>query len=215
MKLLGYVRLSKGSANGHSLDGQREAIQTWAKSNGHELVAIIVEVASAKTYAKLHGRRLVIAAVKAGMAEGIVVRDLDRVTRSVFDAADLLEDAKANDWRLLGAVDGLDTDDEERELERNIKIAVAQEERRKISRRTKDGLRTARRNGKRIGKPRQVKPEVERRIVRLAKRGNTAYAIAKRLDKEQVPTPQGGKSWSASVVRDVIQRNAAPVRKPE
>src|SRR6185436_14798612 len=49
MRVIGYVRLSKGSANGHSLDGQRESIQTWAKANGHELVTVVAEVASAKT----------------------------------------------------------------------------------------------------------------------------------------------------------------------
>lgn len=207
MKVIGYVRLSKGSANGHSLDGQRESIQTWAKANGHELVTVVAEVASAKTPHKLAGRRLAIAAIKAGMADGLVVRDLDRVTRSIIDGADLLEDAKLNDWRLLGAVDGLDTGDPEQEFSTNIKIAVAQEERRKIARRTKDGLATARRNGQKLGKPKQINPELEARIVRLARKGNSGYKIAQRLTAEGIPTPQGKTTWSPSVVRDVIARN--------
>jgi DNA invertase Pin-like site-specific DNA recombinase len=138
----------------------------------------------------------------------MVVRDLDRVTRSVSDGADLLQDAALNQWRLLG-VDGLDTDDPEQELTRHIKIAVAHAERRKIAQRTQRALATARRNGTTLGKPRQVKPEVEARIVRLAKHGHSGYAIAKRLTDEQVPTPQGGKAWSPSVVRDVIKRSGA------
>ncbi|MDX6308439.1 MAG: hypothetical protein QOI06_1485 [Nocardioidaceae bacterium] len=204
---MGYVRLSKGSTNGHSLDAQRESVQQWAKANGHDLVTVVAEVASAKSYDKLHGRKLAIAAVKAGMAEAVVVRDLDRVTRSTLDGASLLEDAKVNDWRLMGAVDGLDTDDREQEFTINVRIAMAQEERRKVSRRTKDGMAAARRNGSKIGKPRQVDPATEKRIVRLAKKGSTAYAIAKRLTAEGTPTPQGGKAWSPSVVRDVIKRN--------
>lgn len=197
----------EGSANGHSLDGQRESVQQWAKANGHDLVTVVAEVASAKTPHKLAGRRLAIAAIKAGMADGLVVRDLDRVTRSIIDGADLLEDAKLNGWRLLGAVDGLDTGDPEQEFSTNIKIAVAQEERRKIARRTKDGLATARRNGQRLGKPKQIAPDLEARIVRLHKRGNSGYRIAQRLTAERIPTPQGKVTWSPSVVRDVIKRN--------
>ncbi len=211
MRIVGYVRLSKGSTNGHSLDAQRESIQQWAKSNGHDVMTVVAEVASAKAYEKLHGRKLAIAAVKAGMAEAIVVRDLDRVTRSTLDGAALLEDAKVNEWRLLGAVDGLDTDDREQEFTINVRIAMAQEERRKIARRTKDGLAAARRNGSKLGKPRQVSPELERRIVRLAKTGTSAYRIAQRLTSDGTPAPQGGKAWSPSVVRDVIRRNTKAV----
>ena len=219
MKVVGYVRLSKGDANGHSLDGQHDSIQRWCKANGHDLVTVVAEVGSAKTPHRLRGRRLAIAAINGGMAEGIVVRDLDRVTRSVIDQADLITDAKENDWRLLGAVDGLDTSDEEQELTTNVRVAVAQEERRKIARRTREGLAVARAKRKAaglppLGKPRQVKPEVERRIVRQARNGDSAYAIAKRLTNEGVPTPQGKSStWSPSVVRDVIRRNARPKAK--
>lgn len=207
MRVIGYVRLSQGNGgNGHSLDGQREAVARWCKVNGHDLVTVIAEVQSARSYDKLHGRRLAIAALKAGMAEALVVRDIDRVTRSLIDGADLLENAKVNGWRLFGAVDGLDTADPEQEFSTNIKIAVAQEERRKLARRTRDGLSAARRNGSTLGKPRQVPPAVERRIHRLHKEGLTAYAIAKRLDADKVATPQGGRAWAPSVVRDVLKR---------
>lgn len=214
MKVIGYVRLSKGAANGHSLDGQHESLAKWAKANGHDLVTVVAEVASAKTPHRLKGRRLAVAAIKAGVAEGIVVRDLDRVTRSVFDAADLLEDAKLNGWVLIGAVDGLDTSDEEQELSTNIKIAVAQEERRKLARRTRDGLAvvSAKRKAEGkppLGKPKQISPDLERRIVRLARKGNSGYRIAQRLTAEGIPTPQGKTTWSPSVVRAVIKRNNA------
>ena len=208
MKLIGYVRLSKDNRGaGHSLDSQRESIARWCKEHGHTLINVVVEIASGGRPDKLEGRRLAVAAINAGLADGMVVRDLDRVSRSVFDAADLMASAERFGWRLLGAVDGLDTADRTRELERHIKISVAQAERRKISERTKLGIATARRNGKSWGKPRQVSPILERRIVRLSRAGHSAYAIAKRLDREGVKTPQGGKAWAPSVVREVIRRN--------
>jgi DNA invertase Pin-like site-specific DNA recombinase len=208
MNLIGYVRLSKGKEKGHSLDSQQSLIQEWAKENGHRLLCVVGEVGSARDPKNLNGRRLAIAAIKGGMAEAIVVRDLDRVTRSLADGAGLLKDATVNHWRLLG-VDGLDTDDPEQEFTRHIKMAVAEEERRMIAKRTERALRTARRNGTKIGKPRQIRPDLERRIVRLAKKGASPYAIGKRLDAEGIPTAQGGKSWSPSVIREVIKRNGA------
>lgn len=86
---------------------------------------------------------------------------------------------------------------------------MAQEERRKIARRTKDGLATALRNGQRLGKPKQITPDLEARIVRLARKGSSGYRIAQRLTAEGIPTPQGKTKWSPSVVRDVIKRNGA------
>ncbi len=213
MKVIGYVRLSRDAkGNGHSLDAQHEAVAQWCRNNGHSLVTVIGEVASARDATKLHGRRLAVAAIKAGVAEAMVVRDLDRVTRSTLDGASLLEDARINEWRLLGAVDGLDTEDGEQEFTINIRIAVAQEERRKIARRTKDGLAQASRRRKTdglppLGKPRQVKVAIERRIVRESLAGATPYRIAKGLDRDGVPTPQGGQSWSPAVVRAVVQRS--------
>ena len=53
MRVVGYVRLSKGcgiGANGHSLDGQRESIQQWAKANGHDLVTVVAEVATPRPH---------------------------------------------------------------------------------------------------------------------------------------------------------------------
>ena len=101
MKVIGYVRLSRdNNGNGHSLDGQYKAIADWCAHNDHSLVAVIAEVASAKDPAKLHGRRLAVATMKAGVAEAVVVRDLDRVTRSTLDGASLIEDARINEWRV-------------------------------------------------------------------------------------------------------------------
>lgn len=94
---------------------------------------------------------------------------------------------------------------------RPIRIALAQEERRKLARRTKDGIAAARRNGSKIGRPRLVPVTVERRIVRLHKEGLTLYRIAQHLDRAKTPTPQGGPSWAPSVVRDVITRNTKQV----
>jgi DNA invertase Pin-like site-specific DNA recombinase len=52
----------------------------------------------------------------------------------------------------------------------DVRNAVAAEERRKISERTKEGLAKARKAGKRLGHPPQVEPALAMRIVRMSTR---------------------------------------------
>jgi len=171
-------------------------------------VTVIPEVASTRAPDRMYGRLAVEAALRAGLGDAMVVRDLDRASRSTLDGAQLVTRASANGWRVIGT-DGIDTADPEQEFLVNVRLAMAQEERRKISRRTREGLEAARAKGKTLGRPRSLTPAVERRIVRLRKTGLSAQAIANTLTEKAVPTPNGGPSWSASTVRSVLARHAA------
>jgi Recombinase/Resolvase, N terminal domain len=90
----------------------------------------------------------------------------------------------------------------------DIRIAVAAEERRKISQRTREGLARARRAGVQLGRPCRIPAEVIARIVELNRRGKSAQAIAKQLTGEGVPTPGGGTNWAHSTVRAALRRYA-------
>jgi DNA invertase Pin-like site-specific DNA recombinase len=89
----------------------------------------------------------------------------------------------------------------------DIRIAVAAEERRKISERTKEGLKRARKQGRRLGRPTQMDPVTAKRIVDMRMRDNlSANAIAEQLTSEGVPTPRGGAKWYPTTVCDVFVR---------
>ncbi len=211
LRLIGYVRVStaaQATERSHGLAAQRRALERWCRAAGHELVTVIPEVASTRAPDRMYGRLAVEAALRAGLGDAMVVRDLDRASRSTLDGAQLVTRASANGWRVIGT-DGIDTADPEQEFLVNVRLAMAQEERRKISRRTREGLEAARAKGKTLGRPRSLTPAVERRIVRLRKTGLSAQAIANTLTEKAVPTPNGGPSWSASTVRSVLARHAA------
>jgi DNA invertase Pin-like site-specific DNA recombinase len=105
------------------------------------------------------------------------------------------------------SVDGVDSDDPEQTLLTDIRLAVAQEERRKISERTKAGLEAARAKGKQLGRPSKVTPALARRIVRLRmKDGLSAQKIAANLTTKKVPAPGGGATWHHSTVRLILAR---------
>ena len=76
-----------------------------------------------------------------GVADALLVRAL--ATRSQLDPASLFARAERNAWRLMDG-DGADSGDPSQRLTTDVRNAVAAEERRKISERTKEGLAKAR-----------------------------------------------------------------------
>ncbi|WP_278313741.1 recombinase family protein [Lolliginicoccus levis] len=210
LRVIGYVRVStqQQGAHGHGLAAQRHALEHWCAANGHELLTVITDVVGGTRTDKMHGRQVAIAAIESGVADALLVRALDRATRDQEDAAKLFKRAERYGWRLMDC-DKADSGDPSQRLLADIRLAVAAEEKRKISERTREGLHRARRAGKRLGRPPMITPELAARIVVLhAQQGLGAKAIARQLTAEGIPTPSGGAQWQYSTVRGVLARAA-------
>ncbi|MDP0398913.1 recombinase family protein [Tsukamurella strandjordii] len=208
MKLIGYVRVStkEQGDEGHGLAAQRHSLEQWCAANDHELLTVMTDVVSGTKATRMHGREIAIAAIEQGLADGLLVRALDRATRSQLDFATLMKRAEDYGWHLLDCEEGVSSDPSKR-IVMDVKNAVAAEERRRISLRTKEGLARARREGKALGrKESQAVKDAKRRIHVLADRGMGAKAIAAQLTTEQIPAPRGGSQWSYTTVRDVLAR---------
>lgn len=50
---------------------------------------------------KLCGRAAAVAAIKAGIADVLILKDLDRATRDAYDGLALQREAKAEGWRIV------------------------------------------------------------------------------------------------------------------
>jgi DNA invertase Pin-like site-specific DNA recombinase len=208
LRVIGYCRVSsvKQGDQGHGLGAQHAALEQFCTQHGHDLLTVTTDVVSGSTSDRMYGRAVAIAAIESGLADALLVRALDRATRDQEDAAKLFKQAERNGWRLMDC-DKADSGDPSQRLLADIRIAVAAEERRKISERTKEGLAKARKAGKRLGRPPQVDVALAKRIVRMHTRdGLSASAIAKRLTERGVPTPRGGGRWYPTTVSDVLNR---------
>ena len=209
LRVIGYCRVStdKQRDNGHGLGAQHEALERFCHQHGHELLTVTSDVVSGSGQAdKMYGRQVAIAAIESGVADALLVRALDRATRDQEDAAKLFKRAERNAWRLMDC-DKADSGDPSQRLLADIRIAVAAEERRKISERTREGLAKARKAGKRLGRPPQISPALAKRIVDLRMREClSANAIARKLTEDAVPAPGGGAKWYPTTVRDVYAR---------
>jgi DNA invertase Pin-like site-specific DNA recombinase len=95
----------------------------------------------------------------------------------------------------------------------NLLISVAEWERDIIGQRTREGLAETRAKGTRLGRERQMTPDLEKHIVRMRQRGASFQAIATKLASEQVPT-SSGKAWHWATIQRVVRRHRdEPIKK--
>jgi DNA invertase Pin-like site-specific DNA recombinase len=143
-----------------------------------------------------------------GRADTLVVAKLDRLTRSVRDAAELLERASRQGWALVALDIGVDTTTPSGEAMANVMAVFAQLERRLIGQRTREALAVKRMDGVRLGRPPEVPRAIVERILSARRAGNGWSAIGRDLDADRIPTAQGGKRWYPGTVRAVFLANA-------
>lgn len=207
-RVIGYVRVSTATQgqNGYGLRAQQEALAAYCEAHGYELLTVTSDVVSGTKASMMHGRAVAITALEAGLADVLLVRALDRATRDQLDAAELYKRAEQRGWRLMDC-EGADSGEPSQRFTADIRLAVAAEERRRISDRTKEGLARAKREGKKLGRPSRIHPLVVEEIVVMRRdEGLGTKAIAAHLDSIGVPTPGGGAKWAYATVRRVLDR---------
>lgn len=205
--MVAYVRVSTSEQadSGAGLAAQRATVDAEVARRGWTLGAVYEDAgASGKSLTGRPALAEALAALDRGDAAGLIVAKLDRLSRSVADAADLLDRAHRGGWSLVACDLGVDTSTPAGEAMANVMATFAQLERRMIGQRTRDALAARRAQGVRLGRPRTLPAEVVARIVTERCAGHGWTAIGKMLDEEAVPTAQGGAQWYPATVRAVV-----------
>jgi DNA invertase Pin-like site-specific DNA recombinase len=219
-KAISYYRVStaKQGKSGLGLDAQRKAVEDFITAGGWHLVGEFVEVESGK----VDRRPQLEAALSQCELTGatLIVAKLDRLSRNVAFLATLQDSATK-----FVAADM----SEANELTIHIMAAVAQAERKAISRRTKDALAAAKARGVMLGGRRNNTDDLKKGpAVSAAKRSTAAHEraqkvarqidllraqghsslrqLARALTNQGITAPRGGH-WSAAQVRSVLNRS--------
>ena len=180
MRAIIYARVSTEEQKlyGYSLDAQIEACKRYCELKGWDVVFIYKEAKSSRLEDKRPEFNRAIDFLKEGGADILVAWKLDRISRSNFEFQKLVREVG---YKFVAVEDGLDLTDERKKFEADIKIAMAEEERRNISRRTKLGLERARAQGKRIGRPPKYPDEIAKKVRALHKKGYSRREISEKL----------------------------------
>lgn len=209
MLFLAYTRVStdEQAASGNGLDAQRAAIEAEAARRGWA----VEHYFDAGVSGKVIGPELlkVLQLSASGQANGLVVAKLDRLSRSIINAANIIESAQSQGWSLVILDLGVDlTTAAGRMVAMNI-VNFAQYERELISERTKAALAAKKARGETVGRKTAAPPAVIRRIVKAREAGATFDAIADALGQDRVLTPTGRTVWQPSTVRRIYQSATA------
>jgi DNA invertase Pin-like site-specific DNA recombinase len=200
--MFGYTRVSTDEqVTGYGLDAQRNAIDTHSARRGWAVEHFADEGVSGKVV----GPQLqeVLQLLASGQGDGLVVAKLDRLSRSIVNAGNIIESAQAQGWSLVILDLGVDLTTAAGRMQAMMLVNFAQYERELISERTKAALAAKKLKGERIGRPRAVSPNVVRRIVQARNAGKSYDAIAQTLTEAGVLSPLGRPMWQPSTVRRI------------
>jgi DNA invertase Pin-like site-specific DNA recombinase len=206
MQAIAYLRVStdKQQDSGAGLAAQRRAISAEAQRRGWvaDDLLFVQDVSSGKS-AKRHNLERARAMLAKGEATALITDKMDRLSRSLLDFAQIMQDAQRQGWALIALDAPADPSTPTGEAMATMLATFAQLERRLIGERTRRALAEKRAQGVVLGRPRSLSAEVRARIVGERAEGLTLQMIADRLNLDAIPTAHGGARWHTSTVRKV------------
>lgn len=207
-----YIRVSteEQARSGLSLEAQHATLEREAERREWDVVAVLVdEGISAKRGKTRPAFEQARAMLAAGEADILASTMHDRMARSTADFTQLVALAQDEGWQIVALNVGVDTTTTSGRLVAHILAAAAEAEREVIGQRTSAALLAKRRRGELVGRRSSLSDELVRHIVLARKNGETLQSIADGLNKEAVPTAQGGARWYASTVAKVLKSQQA------
>jgi DNA invertase Pin-like site-specific DNA recombinase len=184
MKIVSYLRVStaKQGQSGLGLEAQKTAIEAYVASKQAEVLASFTEIESGKN----SERPKLVEALHLAKVTGamLVIAKLDRLSRDVEFLYRLM-----NSGVQFICADMPDAN----EMTVGFMAVVAQQERKAISKRTKDALAEAKKRGQKLGNPNGAS------ALRRANKGNSASLIAIKANADK----------HASFLQEVIESLAS------
>jgi DNA invertase Pin-like site-specific DNA recombinase len=215
-KLVAYYRVStvKQGQSGLGMEAQRQAVEAQRKATGCEIIAEYEEVESGRKASRPEIAKAIAHCRREGAT--LVIAKMDRLSRSVSFLSNLMD----------GGVEFVACDSPQASrLTIHILAAVAEEEARLISTRTRSALKVAKERGIKIGTPANLTTDAQTKgsaankskavadygmiaptVKMLRESGMSFGKIADRLNDQNIATRKGSK-WSAMQVKRVVDRD--------
>lgn len=219
-KIIAYYRVStaKQKRSGLGLEAQKDMIKTFAEANECEILGEFEEVETGRGSDALERRPLLAEAMKLAIEYDcyIAVARLDRLSRSVHFISWLME----KHFKFVVCEYGFQADP----FVLHIFASVAEQERKLISERTIAGLKAAKARGKKLGAPKDILKDAQKKgnltmmqvadefadnmfpiIKALLEQHNNLSAVADELNNSKTPTSRN-RTWQARQVAAIYKR---------
>jgi site-specific DNA recombinase len=223
---IGYVRVSseEQAESGLGLEAQRQRIVAFCEMKGLRLAEVYEDagVSGGKPLSsRPAGARLLNAARRGKVV--VIVAKLDRMFRSVADAAIVIADFDKKGIELVAIAEGFDMTNPYGRAMAQMASVFAELERAMIRERTRSAMDVKRWRGERISghapfgwdfgpDDRLVENAREQTVIarmrRFREEGLSYRGIATRLDDEGI-LPKRGRRWIHTTVKSILTRDAA------
>lgn len=203
MTVYAYIRCSTGEQadSGLGLEAQARVIARECEQRGLVLGESFVDAGfSGKD---LKRPELTRALKRLAPGDTLIAAKLDRLSRSLYDFAGLMERSRNEGWRLLVLDSPVDTSSPAGEVMASVLASFAQFERRLISQRTREALAEKKAQGVKLGRPSLLTEDERRHVIELAEAHGYCPA-ARLLNAEGARTGAGGRQWYGSSVRSLV-----------
>ena len=219
-----YVRVSTREQveNGVSLAEQEERMRCYCTARGLDVAGVYADegVSSTKPLHRRPAGARMLKALKAGKAQHLVAKHIDRMFRNTQEALERMDefDAMGTHVHLMDMM--VDTSTSTGRMVLTVLAAVAQMERERLSERVADALQHKKRErqrycnrvygwGDRDGNLEPVAAEqaVITRMCQARAGGESLQAIADQLTDGGVTAPAGGRMWHRETVRRILNND--------
>ncbi len=220
MKAAAYVRVStEEQMKGFGLDVQRERIDFYAKFRGLTIKKWYEDSGISAKTTQRQGLQLLIKDIQKKKYDALIVYKLDRLSRSLRDLLNLLEESlNPFHCEFISVTEQFDTSVPQGKLMVQLLGSFAEFERNLIVERTWNGkLMKASQGGYTGGEPpygfkaegKKLLPDPEKlllvdRIIRMRKGRMSYEKIANNLNSEGIYPPKRGKKWYARSIYNMV-----------
>lgn len=216
-----YLRISKDTEDtGLGVARQRADCEALAKAKGWRVVEVFEDNDVSATSGKARpAYQRMVSEIEAGRIQGIVVWDVDRLTRTPRELEDVIEWADRHGLHLASVGGDIDLATPQGRMMARVKGVVARHETEQLARRIKRSKRQLAEQGRHRGaRPygwsvnadkQLVIDRAEAAVIREAYErvlaGETIFGIAADYNRRAIPTIKGNP-WSAQSLRAAVKR---------
>jgi len=207
-RVIGYVRVSTNdqAESGAGLDAQRNAIMAEVARRGWDLVEIIEDAGVSAKNLDRPGIKRALSTVATGGADLLLAAKLDRLSRSVKDFAELLDQSRHYGWKLVILDCNVDTSTPAGDMLAGGLSQFAQFERLMIGVRTREALAVKKSQGIVGGRRANLPTSVITKAQEYRAQGMSYAKIADLFNAQAIPTAQGGKQWHPATIQKTLDR---------
>jgi DNA invertase Pin-like site-specific DNA recombinase len=198
------VNVSGSRQQGGGLEVERRAIAAACRRRGWRLLTAVEQTGFTAEDLQRPGIQTALRLLETADGNGLVAAHTGRLSRLIAELNALITTAHTNGWALQALDCNLATTTPAADPVCDLLASFAPLARSLHSTRIRQALAAKHAQGSQLGRPPTMSDYAIDRIQREHAAGNSLTQIANGLNRDHIPTAQGGKAWYPATIRHTL-----------